>query len=164
MKRLGILLGVCALFICKIALAQAPADFVHKASTAGWKEVKAGELAEKKGVSPRVKAFGEKMVKDHTMANDKLMVLAKKKGWTSACAMKSSVPGDAMLMKAQGKEFDRMYVSMMLNDHKEAVSLFEMEAKDTKDPELRMFAQNTLPKLKEHLEMIKSIATEMHLK
>ena len=163
MKRLSLLLAVCAFFVCSMAYAQTTKEFVHKAATAGMKEVKAGELAQRKGVSPRVKEFGARMVHDHTKANEELMAIVKRKGMSAELPAPGSVMGDPMLEKASGKEFDRMYVTMMVSDHKEAVALFENAARNERDPEIKMFAKNTLPKLRQHLEAIQSIATEMHI-
>lgn len=158
------LLAVCAFFVCSMAYAQTTKEFVRKAAMAGMKEVKAGEVAQRKGVNPRVKAFGARMVDDHTRANNELMNIAKHKGLTAELPAPGSVMVDPMLMKASGKEFDRMYVTMMVSDHREAVALFENAAKSDPDPDVRMFAKSTLPKLRQHLESIKSIAAEMHIK
>lgn len=163
MKKAGFLLTMCLLLICGVSMAQTD-EFVHKAAVAGMKEVKAGELAKQKAVNPRVRAFGERMITDHTMANEKLMAIAKKKGWASQLPAPGSIPGDPMLINSKGAEFDRMYVTMMVKDHREAVALFEDEAKNGKDAELREFAKMTLPKLKDHLASIEAIAKEMKIK
>ncbi len=61
------------------------------------------------------------------------------------------------LSKKTGAEFDRSYVDMMVKDHKDAVDLFEKEAGRTDDPQVSSFAQQTLPKLREHLEKAQTL-------
>jgi predicted outer membrane protein len=48
----------------------------------------------------------------------------------------------------------------MVQAHKDAVTLFQNEAKNGKDGEARAWAEKTLPTLQEHLKM----ATEIHAK
>jgi putative membrane protein len=48
----------------------------------------------------------------------------------------------------------------MVEAHKQAVSLFQREAKSGKDSDARAWAEKTLPTLQEHLKM----ATELHAK
>src|ERR1700676_3509041 len=70
---------------CGMAMAAdtglSPADraFVAKAAQGGLMEVTAGKLAAQRGLDPAVKEFGQRMVTDHTAANDKLKALANSK-------------------------------------------------------------------------------------
>ncbi len=54
-----------------------------------------------------------------------------------------------------GTEFDRMYVRDMLTDHESDVAAFEKEANSGSNPDLKTFASDTLPTLREHLRMAK---------
>jgi putative membrane protein len=53
--------------------------------------------------------------------------------------------------------FDRCYAKAQCLAHEEAVAAFEAEAERGQDPDLKAFAARALPKLKEHLHMIKAI-------
>ena len=46
---------------------------------------------------------------------------------------------------------------MMVSGHRETVQLFEKYVLTGKDPDVKSFAQQTLPVLKEHLTAIKAI-------
>jgi putative membrane protein len=63
----------------------------------------------------------------------------------------------ADLSKKTGKNFDKAYIDMQVKDHEKTVDLFEKGSKDVKDTELKTFIDNTLPKLKAHLDAAKSL-------
>ena len=43
--------------------------------------------------------------------------------------------------------------------HRESINLFEREANEGSDPELKAFASKTLPALREHLKMVEASRT-----
>jgi putative membrane protein len=52
---------------------------------------------------------------------------------------------------------------MMVKDHEKTVALFENAATNVKDPEIKAFAQQTLPVLKQHLASIQKIAAKLNI-
>lgn len=64
------------------ALSSGDRDFIMKAADGGMAEVALGRLAVSKASNSDVKAFGQRMVDDHSKANDQLMQLAQTKGVT----------------------------------------------------------------------------------
>lgn len=137
-------------------------DFAVKAASGGMAEVALGQMAQQKAMSPDVKAFGAKMVTDHTKANDQMKALAKQKNITLPTAPGSDeqkVMDD--LSKKTGKAFDKAYVKAMVDDHEKDVKMFEDESKNGKDTDVKSFAATTLPVLKMHLSMINAIDKKM---
>src|SRR3546814_602851 len=61
-------------------LAQEDRQFAEQAAMSDMAEIEAGGLAEEKGQSEEVKAFGSKMVEDHTTASQRLKEIAQGKG------------------------------------------------------------------------------------
>lgn len=53
------------------------AAFIKTAALGGMMEVTGGQYAAKNASDPQVKAFGQKMVTDHSKANAEIAVLAK---------------------------------------------------------------------------------------
>jgi putative membrane protein len=153
-------IAVAFTFGCQGAFAaQDNDDFVEDASAKGVAEVEAGKLAQEKGSSAEVKSFAKMMVKDHTMANIKLKEIANNK--------KLQVSSDAQLMdKAKSmilelrsaKSFDQAYANNQVKAHEATIALFEDEAANGKDADLKAFAAETLPKLKDHLTHAKALA------
>ena len=61
------------------------------------------------------------------------------------------------LQQATGREFDERFVKTMVEEHENAVKLFEKAAKDAKDPEVRSFASQHIGSLREHLQQAQSL-------
>jgi putative membrane protein len=141
-----------------LAVNKDDAQFAVDAASGGMAEVELGKLAQSKATNPQVKEFAQKMVTDHTKANNELMDVAKLKNITLP-----SVPGAdeqkvlADLTKKSGKDFDKAYVSAMVDDHKKDVKEFDGATKSVKDTDIKAFAVKTLPTLKMHLDMINKI-------
>jgi putative membrane protein len=148
----GFMVGACGLAVADAALTPADRAFVAKAAQGGLMEVAAGKLAAQRGLDPAVKEFGQKMVTDHTAANDQLKSLAGSKQLLLPDTL--SADEDAALGKLEGlngTDFDQAYSQMMVKDHVEDISEFEKEVKKGQDAEIKSFAQNTLPTLRHHL-------------
>jgi putative membrane protein len=137
-------------------------DFVTEAASGGLMEVELGKTASTNAASPKVKAFGKMMVTDHTKANTELKAVAAKKNITIPSTPDEKHQGHINdLKEKKGVEFDKAYVDMMVDDHKEDVSKFEDEAKNAKDPDIKAFAAKTLPVLQKHLSSIQAIQSSM---
>lgn len=134
-------------------------DFVEDASAKGVAEVEAGKLAQEKGTAADVKSFADMMVKDHTAANAKLKSIAdaKKLGVSDSAQLVDKAK--AMILELRSaKSFDQAYANNQVKAHEATIKLFEKEASEGKDAELKAFATETLPKLKAHLEHAKALA------
>ncbi len=137
-------------------------QFTDKAAIAGMAEVDAGKLAEQKAQDSQVKQFGQRMVHDHTQANDRLKQIAA----TKAVDLPTKLDKHAQqeidkLVKLSGDEFDRTYIKAQVSDHKKVISEFEKEASSGKDADLVKFAQTTLPTLREHLDRAQSAESDV---
>src|SRR5690349_7932252 len=129
-------------------------QFMQDAATGGTTEVMLGRMAANKAASARVRAFAERMVKDHGAANDELMELAKKKGVPLSTHLDAAHQAVVdRLGKLSGPELDREYVQAMVDDHRADVAKFEREAKGGRDAGVKAFAERTLPTLRGHLEL-----------
>jgi putative membrane protein len=68
------------------------------------------------------------------------------------------------LSKLKGAALDRAYIDDMVKDHQKDVQLFQQEAQSGTNPQLKSFAQETLPTLQQHLsqaqELQKTVASE----
>ena len=135
--------------------------FIIQASIGNLQETAMGRLAVEKATSPEVKAFAQRMVTDHSKAETQLMQLVRSRGFQIPQEATATPVEDLMLKNTPAKDFDRMYVHMMVPGHRETVQLFQKYALTGKDPDVNAFAQQTLPVLKEHLASITAIDKSM---
>lgn len=155
-----------AVLAVNIAKAQAPdpdttaKHFLIMASIGNLNEVSSGQLAEQKGMRADVRSFGKMMVTDHGRAQQKLMQLAKMKGYNLPPEATGGIQQDPKLKNAT-TAFDRLYVHNMLAGHRNTVQMFENYAITGKDQDVKAFAQQTLPTLKAHLAAIEAIDKQL---
>ncbi|MFD2934495.1 DUF4142 domain-containing protein [Spirosoma flavum] len=131
-------------------------EFAVKAANGGMLEVELGRLAQEKAQSKDVKEFGAMMVTDHSKANEEMKALASSKNITLPTTLGEDEQKHVNeLTKLSGADFDKKYVSMMVDDHKEDIKLFKEAADDDKtDADVKAFAVKTLPTLQKHMEHI----------
>lgn len=127
--------------------------FVEKAAEGGQSEVALGQLAQEKASNPDVKSFAQSLVQDHQNANSQLMQIAQQKDVKLKEDKSKEDHEYKRLAKASGDEFDREFIKNQVKDHKKDIKMFEKAAKDSKDEDVRNFATQVLPKLREHLAM-----------
>ena len=137
-------------------------QFMREAAIGGMAEVDLGKIGVQRAESPDVKQFAQRMVDDHSKANDELKQVAQKRG--------VALPGDVdakekatidRLSKLSGPAFDKAYMRDMVNDHVKDVSLFEHQSTSRKDADLKAWIDQTLPTLKEHKDMAKDVAAKV---
>jgi putative membrane protein len=143
------------------ALTAQDRTFVDKAAIGGMAEVQLGQLAVKNAKSADVKKFGQRMIDDHTKANNELTSLATAKGLTPPAELDSKNKSTLeRLSRLSGDQFDKAYMSDMVTDHEQDVAEFQKQANGNGDPAIKAFASKTLPTLQEHLQLAKSIASK----
>jgi len=138
------------------------AAFIKKAAQGGLAEVQLGNVAQQNGSSDAVKQFGSMMVTDHSTANNELQQIARDKG---VALPTSPAPNDQQEMKnlqsKRGATFDKAYAREMVKDHEKDVAEFRNEAQNGKDPEVKAWAQKTLPTLEQHLSKAKQMDSQV---
>ena len=140
------------------ALAKQDRDFIEDAGQGSLYEIKAGQLAQQKAQADDVKQLGKRMVDDHTAVNGRLQQLAQQKGLSLPQQLdKKHQDKIDSLSKKTGTDFDKAYVEATSDDHKSDVDAFDKAAKEAKDPGVKDFAASTLPTLREHLTVVKSV-------
>jgi putative membrane protein len=162
MKTIFILLLATGLAVSRI-YAQAPdpdttaRHFIIMASIGNLQEINSGNLAAQKATNADVRAFGKMMATDHSQSEQNLLRLAHTRDYHIPAAAIDPPPPDLNLSKASGEDFDRMYIHAMVSGHRSTVMMFQNYALTGKDPEVKSFAQQMLPTLKEHLDAIKAL-------
>jgi putative membrane protein len=132
--------------------------FVRVAARGGLAEIKLGKLAMDQGSNEGVKAFGTRMVAEHTKAGDELKEAAKEEniGLPTDLSAKDQTTYDR-LSKLSGADFDQAYAQDMVKDHQQDLRDFQREANHGNDDVIRGFASATVPMIQQHLDQAKEM-------
>ena len=124
--------------------------FMQKAATGGNMEVQWGQWAAQNGQNADVKKFGNRMVADHSKANNQLMALAQNKN--------VAIKGE----RGKGKwTSDKDYMAMMVKDHQEDWAEFQAEVKNGSDPDVKKFAADGSKMIQAHLQLAKQTQSKL---
>jgi len=137
--------------------------FAQAAAVSGLSEVAVSELGSQKATRNDLKAFSRRMIEDHTQANNELMAIARQK----QIALPREVDARAAfcyqsLSGLSADDFDKCFAKAQLVAHMEALATFEAEAERGQDADLKAFASKIVPKIREHIKMLKPIAKELN--
>jgi putative membrane protein len=143
-------------------LASQDLQFAQEAAMGGLKEAALGGLARQRAEDHQVMQFGQRMVQDHGQTNERLMAIAEEKG----IQLPQELPDDVQqsyedLQQLSDAGFDQAYMDEMVTDHENSVELFERQAQSGQDPDLRAFAEESLPTLREHLQLAEEIRAQV---
>jgi putative membrane protein len=133
--------------------------FLREAASANLMEVTLGRLAQSRGRDTRVKDFGGRMVTDHTNLQQQLTTFTSTSGIGFTPGLTAQQQQDVnRLQSLSGSEFDRAYITMMVQHHQNDVYKFENESRDADAPRVRELATASLPVLRQHLSLAQRVA------
>ncbi len=136
---------------------KADADFAVKMADAGMFAVEMGKLALQNASSPKVKEYAQMMIDEHTKANNELMEAARTKNITLPAGLSDKCQKKfGELSKKKGKDFDKEYMSAMVDDHEEVLNVLNKQAENGNDADLKAWAQSKVGGIKQHLETAKT--------
>ena len=152
------------------ALSPSDVQVASKVYHANKLEVDFGKLAKDNGGSKEVQDFGERMVKDHGDAADKLRSLVEGRGAKVAEPSDQDMANDPDAKKAMTKEeelknqkgadFDRAFTAYMVEEHEKDIKEVENLAKQVTDPALRDALKGMIPVMQEHLKIARDLSAK----
>lgn len=139
--------------------AAAPA-FVAQAAASDMFEIAAARLAATKATDPKVKAFAEMMVRDHTKSTADLKAAIAHSGQT--INLPEVLPADLQarfddLGKAAPADFDKAYMSGQVDAHQAALNLLQRYADAGDTAAIRAFAAPAVPLVQKHLDEARTL-------
>jgi putative membrane protein len=126
--------------------APSTAEVLGKLHRSNVKEMQMGKMAQERGHSKDIKAFGKTLAKDHDAADTKVSKLAKTEG-VDLATNTPAVGQDDMPMDAG---FDAAFAKGMLEDHKKDVAEVKAARDATTDKKLKSLLGELLPVLEKH--------------
>ena len=126
--------------------------FLKEAAQGGQAEVQMGRLAAQKGQSQAVRQLGQKLVQDHSKANQELRLLAAQKNITLPSDIGTeNESAIAHLKSVEAAEFDQAFIKHAIEDHQTDIQKFQTVSQQSADADVKAFAQKELPVLQQHL-------------
>ena len=136
--------------------------------TANQVDIDAGKLAESKAHSADVKAFGQRMVTDHTGVNKSAKELVQKLNVTpepNATSENLQKGGDQNLAKLKtlsGTAFDKAYIDHEVSYHESVLGALDKTLiPSAKNAELKALLVKVRPAFEAHLEHAKKIQSQL---
>jgi putative membrane protein len=135
-------------------LRKAEQIFVNEAERINLAEIRFGQLALQKGSTPQIRQLAQTMIDDYKLAHGRLQQVAASEGLMLPKQLSPEQQATyQQLLKLKGSDFDDAYLDQLQSDQVMTSSLYEDEAQNGRDPQLRAFAQSTLPSLQRHQQL-----------
>jgi putative membrane protein len=131
-------------------------------------EMNLGQLAEQKGASEDVRAFGERLYRDHRFGDRKVtgVAAAQDLQLLPPPQLPAAPKLQSMKQKAQqlqgmgGPSFDGMFLQMMVQSHEMATSMLADALDRLPSGPTRQLVSRLLPVLQQHLELARELQGE----
>ena len=138
------------------------AAVIDKVARDGHGEVALGQLAEKKASDAEVKSFAQRLVTDHTKANEQLATVARSEGVTPPTTPDQEQSATRTKLEGlRGSAFDRAFVQAQVEDHQKDIAYLQKEEGTVKNAKLRSFIEQTLPVMQQHLQIAEKIGAQL---
>lgn len=165
---IGASLGAALIATAAVAQTAAPPppktqDFVTGASQSDQYEIMAGQTVETQSRDPRVRAFAEEMIRDHTQTTQALRQAVMTSGLKPP---PEGMGGDqAMLLSSlqslRGADLDRAYATQQVIAHQAALVLAQAYASAGADANVRRAAEAAAPMIGHHLQEAKELRSAL---
>lgn len=139
-------------------------EFIKDAEQANSAEIAFSQVAQSRAQNSDVKQLAQMMVTDHQACNQKVQAIAQAHGLAFDQSLDWINQHEVnRLQKADEGSFDKDYTKLMLKDHVKAIKMFQKAADDIQEPDVKEFAANTLPTLRNHLRHAEDAARAIGL-
>jgi putative membrane protein len=137
----------------------ADSSFVREANAGNVLEVRLGNLAEGKATNAEVKQFAQRMVSDHTRMEKQWSALAASNGLPPVTLDQAQEQDVTRLEKLSGAEFDRAYMTTMIQDHQHDADAFRSRGLSAHSAEVRQLAASELTTIQQHLSLAQQVGS-----
>ena len=144
-----------------------PADskeFATRAAAGNLFEIRLSELAQQKAQSQEIKQLAQQLKQDHQQAQDKLKEAAQQ----ANVQIPEELPKAKQIKldafgQLEGKAFDNAYAMCQVESHLHSLAMYQNESQNGSDQQIKQYATQTLPKLRQHAGHIGRVAQAMQI-
>lgn len=138
-------------------------ELIRRSGERNQLHITAGNMAIEKAQNQSVREFSHRMVRDHSIANEELKSLAAKRSVNipdTLAGRRRQIMEE--LDAAKGLAFDKAYLNVVIETHREDIRKFTDFLKDIDDKAVRQWGATMVKQMEEHLEM--ALETQKELK
>jgi putative membrane protein len=141
---------------------RADRKFIREVAADNMLEISLGELAAQRAQNVNVKRFAQRIVADHRRQQDAWMSMVARNDQEMTPGMgKNHRKKLEKLQKVSGREFDRAFMTQMVQDHKDYIDYFEREGRSAHSSQVRQLVERDLPGMKNHFTQAKQIGAQV---
>lgn len=142
-------------------------EFILMAAQGNNAEIQTSQLALERSQSDTVRQYAQRMIDEHTAANEQLQPLAEQRGVelpTTPSSFDTAVL--EQLAQVPDEQFDQAYMDTQVNAHLRSLGIYRTGARQVTDTALQNYASTLLPSIRDHLEiadaMVRGNSAQMH--
>jgi putative membrane protein len=145
-----------------LIVAPAEQDFLIKTALEDRAEIEMARVVQQKSDNGEVRDYARTLADEHARNFEKLTVLLQLAGINPPVS-----PGSDMresldkLWSLKGGDLDREYINMMVDNHRLAVDTFRELSGTARNNKVRIYANDTLPRLQDHLEKAQELQSAL---
>ena len=131
-------------------------DYVAQAAASDQFEIQSSEMVLRQTKNEGVRAFAKQMVSEHSASTKTLMGVIKTASLTApGTGLRGSQQTNLAALRDAAGNMDQLYIDQQRAAHAEAIALHQGAAKNSAMPaQLTVFANEVLPRIKEHARML----------
>ena len=143
-------------------VAEKDAQFLNDVAASNMAEIRLAQLAQQKGNAQDMKDIGKMLETDHSAVLNDVKNFASARSVTLPAEEKDEAKSYYNEVSAKtGKEFDKDLCEHLIDAHKKSIKKFEDAQTDLNDAEIKTWASNVLPKLRNHLSMLENAKNKL---
>jgi len=137
------------------SVANSDDQFIKDQVTGNYDEIQLAQLATKKSTNKEIKEIAQYLAGEHSKALDRLRKMASAKKLSIASAASQEAESTiSTLENKKADEFDKAWTEKLIDKHKSTINKYESAATTVSDGDLKRFINETLPKLRMHLDKL----------
>lgn len=129
-------------------------EFITMAAQGNNTEIQTSQLALERSQDETIRQYAQRMIDEHTAANQQLEPLAAQRGIelpTTPSSFDTAVL--EKLTQTPDAQFDQAYMDTQVNAHLKSLAVFRTGARQVAATDLQAYASTLLPSIQDHLEM-----------
>jgi putative membrane protein len=136
---------------------------LNKANAINYEEIEMAKLAKSKaGDNQALITLATTLQDDHQANEDAVTALSRSKNVKIEGTPASIDQKYKEMDNLRGAQFDQAFLNEMVEGHTKALRFFEGEkSKFSADPDVNLYVEETIPVIRAHLEMARSMRTEL---